>query len=110
MNRSQFEQYYQNVGVVMSVRLAMLPWWWVSDPVRAEKETRKMFSEKEAAFSEVQSRMALTPTQFWYELWCGFVRGDADGGVGRATRSAELKLISPYTSRVSASRKRLSKG
>ena len=110
MNTKEFDKYTENVGAVMTMRLASLPMWWMTDPARAERETRKMFSEKEDAFTEVQQQMMLAPAMFWFDLWRGFLRGDKDGGVGNAMDTAERKITKPFVSRVGANRKRLSKG
>ena len=110
MNKNDLDQYAENVGMVMASRLASLPLWWMTDPARAQKETNKMFAEKEDAFGEMQQQMLLAPATFWIEMWTGFLRGDSDGGFGRAMRAAERNITKPYTSRVGANRRRLAKG
>ena len=104
------ERFANDVATVMSMRLSMLPMMWMLDPSKAEKETRKMFSEKEDALQESVRQMMLAPVMFWFDVWQGLLKGDSDGGMRRARQMSEKRLSSPYTSRVSANRRRLSRG
>ena len=97
-----------DVATVMTMRLSMLPMMWMLDPAKAEKETRKMFSEKEDAMQESIRQMMTAPMMFWFDAWQGIIGGDKDGGIGRAQQQAEKRISSPYKSRVSANRRRLS--
>ncbi len=110
MNRESSERFAGDVATVMTLRLASLPFMWMTNPKKAERETKKMFSEKEDAFMAAQQQMMLAPTLFWFDLWQGMLKGDRDGGVARASNLAEKRLFQPYQSRVSANKKRLSKG
>ncbi|ASJ75743.1 hypothetical protein [Granulosicoccus antarcticus] len=110
MNNNKSEKFVSDVASVMAMRLAMLPMMWVLDPAKAEKETKKMFSEKEDAMQESIQQMIIAPMMFSFDVWQGLLNGDKDGGIGRAQEQAEKRISSPYLSRVSANRRRLSKG
>lgn len=69
-----------------------------------------MFSEKEDAWLAVQQQVFLAPTMFWMQMWHGVLDGDQDGGLSRASRSANQRFSVPFTSRVRANRKRLTAG
>ena len=107
---SKPENYLMDVATVMTMRLTSLPMMWMFNPLKAEKETRKMFSEKEDALLEMQKQLMQAPALFWYDMWTGMLSGDNDAGWQRAQRKAENRLTRPYTSRVSANRRRLAKG
>lgn len=91
----------------MAARLTVLPLWWLTDPTRADRETRRMVSEKEDAWLALQRQLVLAPSRFWLEMWQGMLNGDKDSGLARATHAAGQSLSVPYTSRVRANRKRL---
>ena len=110
MKNKKPERFANDVATVMTLRLSMLPMMWMLDPAKAEKETRKMFSEKEDALQESVRQMMLAPVMFWFDVWQGLLKGDSDGGMRRARQMSEKRLSSPYTSRVSANRRRLSRG
>lgn len=110
MNNSKSDKFVNEVATVMAMRLAMLPMMWMLNPAKAEKETRKMFSEKEDAMQESIQQMMVAPMMFWFDAWQGLLNGDKDGGIRRAQQQAENRISSPYLSRVSANRRRLSKG
>ncbi len=84
------------------------PVMWMLDPAKAEKETRQMFSEREDAMQESIRQMMAAPMMFWFDAWQGLLSGDKDGGIRRAQQQAENRISSPYKSRVSANRRRLS--
>jgi len=109
MNKYTTERYLNDVAAVMASRLTLLPMMWLLDPRLAERETRKMFSEKEDAYSALQQQLLLAPMNFWLDLWKGAFEGDQDGGLGRAQRAAERRISQPYTSRVRANKQRLSR-
>lgn len=110
MNTNNPQNYLMDVASVMTMRLTMLPIMWMFNPAKAEKETRKMFSEKEAALTESQSLMMQAPAMFWFDMWKGMMNGDQDSGLQRAQQEAETRIMRPYASRVSANRRRLAKG
>jgi len=109
MNKYTSERYLSDVAAVMASRLTLLPMMWFLDPRQAERETRKMFSEKEDAYSALQQQLLLAPMKFWLDLWQGAFEGDRDGGLSRAQRAAERRISHPYTSRVRANKQRLSR-
>lgn len=110
MKDNKTYSYMMDVASVMAMRLTMLPMMWMFNPAKAEKETKKMFSEKEDAFKEAQKQLMTAPMNFWLDAWQGMSSGDKDSGLGRAQREAEKRISRPYVSRVSANRRRLSKG
>ena len=110
MKNKKPERFANDVATVMTLRLSMLPMMWMLDPAKAEKETRKMFSEKEDALHESVRQMMLAPAMFWFDVWQGLLKGDSDGGMQRARQMSEKRISSPYTSRVNANRRRLSRG
>lgn len=82
---------------------------WMFNPGDAARETQKMFSEKEDAMKALQQQMMFAPMMFWCDTWNGVLKGDSDLGINRAREAAEHRMSEPYTSRVSANRKRLSR-
>ena len=110
MKNQKSEHFANDVATVMTLRLSMLPLMWMLDPAKAQKETRKMFSEKEDAMQESVRQLMVAPMMFWFDSWQGLLSGDSDGGMQRARQMSEKRISSPYTSRVSANRRRLSKG
>lgn len=109
MKNKKPERFVNDVATVMTMRLSMLPMMWIFDPAKAEKETRKMFSEKEDALQESARQMMVAPMMFWIDVWQGLMNGDEDGGMQRARKLNEKRIASPFTARVSANRRRLSK-
>ena len=63
------------------MRLTALPFWWMTDPSRASRETKKMFGEKEDAFFAMQQELMMAPARFWLDAWQGMLGGDRDGGI-----------------------------
>ncbi len=110
MKTSKPENYLMDVATVMTMRLTSLPMMWMFNPLKAEKETRQMFSEKEDALREMQNQLMQAPAMFWYDMWTGMLSGDSDAGWQRAQSKAENRITRPYKSRVSANRRRLAKG
>ena len=108
MKSKESDKFVNDVVTVMAMRLSMLPMMWMLDPAKAEKETRQMFSEKEDAMQESIRQVMAAPMMFWFDAWQGLLSGDKDGGIRRARQQAENRISSPYKSRVSANRRRLS--
>ena len=97
-----------DVATVMAMRLTALPFWWMTDPSRASRETKKMFGEKEDAFVAMQQELMMAPARFWLDAWQGMLSGDRDGGLAHAGRTLERRVSAPYRNRVSGNRRRLS--
>lgn len=109
MKKYTSDRYLSDVGAVMATRLTLLPMMWMVAPRTAARETRRMFSEKEDACNALQQQLMLAPMTFWLDLWQGILEGDRDGGLSRARGAAERRFSQPYTSRVRANKRRLTR-
>lgn len=110
MKTGKIDPFMGDVATVMAMRLSSLPMLWLLDPAKAERETRKMFSEKEDAYVAACRQMTLAPMYFWMDAWQGVLQGERDGGLSHAFRRSQERVSQPYRSRVSANKRRLSGG
>jgi len=104
----------QDAASVIALRLWRVSWLWWTDPRAAERETRLMVSEKEAAAGETLQALALAPYRFWMDLaqaqmrlWPGTV---SEREMNRALGQAQTRLAAPASRRVKANRRRLGGG
>ena len=95
---------------VIAMRLAMLPWLWVSNPAAAERESRKMVSEKEDAWNDWQRLAWQAPVNYWMDVMSASLSGNPMGVFERAAGRSGRRLAKPYASRVNANRRRLGRG
>lgn len=110
MKKKASDRFAEDVASVMSMRLTALPSWWMVDPRKADRETRRMFTEKGHAFVSAQQQLMLAPMLFWMDIWRGMASGDRDGGLHRAQAAGSRRVSAPYRSRVTANRRRLARG
>ena len=92
---------------VIFMRLAFLPLQWMTDPVGAEKETKKMFSEKHDALIETQIALATLPIAIWTDFLSTGMFSTPKQVFNRASTVATRELFKPAQSRVSGNVKRL---
>ena len=92
---------------VIATRLIMLPWQWMLQPVDAQQETQRMFSEKHDAMLETQWAMWQAPANFWLDAIRHGLAYKPHEAISQATSEASKRLLMPSTSRVRANRKRL---
>ena len=92
---------------VIATRLALLPWQWIMQPVNAQEETQRMFSEKHDAMLETQWAILQAPVNFWLDAIKHGFAYNPQAAMSEATSEASIRLLEPSTSRVRANRKRL---
>ena len=95
-------------AAVIPMRLALLPMIWLRGPDAAEREVRTMFSEKTAA-TEAAFELWTAPMRYWAGL-ATLTIAPTRAGFDRAVAQANRRSATPYSSRVTANRKRLAKG
>ncbi|MGE0315041.1 MAG: hypothetical protein AB7P21_25780 [Lautropia sp.] len=109
MSNLQWNQLAVEAAEVIARRLWLVPVWWMTDPSRAQRETARMFVEKDAALRETQWLMVQAPLQYWADIWQGLLGGEIAGLHASAVRKAEHRIGRPALSRVSANRRRLAR-
>ena len=92
---------------VIARRMWLVPFWWMTDPQRARRETERMFSEKHDALTETQLLLMQAPAQYWSDVWQSLLGGRIDGSHANAVHAAGERIGIPTSSRVTANRRRL---
>ncbi len=109
MSNLQWNQLVVEASEVVARRLWLVSLWWMTDPWRAQRETARMFSEKDAALRETQWAMVQAPMHYWADVWPAVLDGQIADAHASAVRNAEHRLGRPAFSRVSANRRRLAR-
>lgn len=92
---------------VVSLRLTLLPWLWLTEPDRASRETQRMFNEKQAAIQETALALTLAPMWFWADTLSACLNGMPQVAVSRAMINSSRRVARPSNRRVRDNRKRL---
>ncbi|NND90137.1 MAG: hypothetical protein HKN42_04675 [Granulosicoccus sp.] len=97
-----------NAPVVMSLRLAILPWMWMTNPLKASQEMQRMVTEKQDAIHETLFAISQTPAQMWFDTWNACWSSTPHMALNKAVINSSRRVAQPYTRRVKANHKRLS--
>ena len=92
---------------VVAMRLNMLPLLWLTEPMKASRETQRMYSEKQAAFQETGLALAQAPLQFWFDAMAACLSANPQTAFARAMINSSRRVARPANRRVRANQKRL---
>lgn len=93
---------------VIALRLTLLPWQFVLDPIQARREMRKMVTEKQEALIETHIAVAILPLTLWADLIQAGQWMTPSQLMRRTTATATREVLHPARSRVSGNLRRLS--
>ena len=96
-----------DAATVVALRVGQLPWWWLLQPARAQRETTRMFSEKQAALLETQLELAQYPWRFWLSLWQDPSALASPARLSALLRRGTARLLRPASRRVARNHARL---
>ena len=94
---------------VINLRMAMLPWMMLTEPAKAMDEFQRMVSEKQEAVHETMVAFGQIPLHLWMDTWNACFTMTPQRAIGNAMIKSSRRLASPYSRRVSANRRRLSR-
>ena len=94
---------------VVNLRLAAMPWLWLTDPVRAVREVEQMFSEKHDAWTETVIAVGQTPMQLWLDMMGACWSSNPYLAFNNAVINSSRRVAHPANKRVKANRQRLGK-
>jgi len=92
---------------VASMRLAMLPLLWWSNPVKASMEVQRMFSEKEDAWLETGQALAQAPMRLWLGAFAAMLSNNPSRTLSQAIINNSRFIARPANRRVRDNRDRL---
>ncbi len=92
---------------VVNLRLASIPWLWLTDPVQAVREMEQMFTEKHDALTETLFAVSQTPMQLWFDMINACWSANPHIAFNDAVINSSRRMAHPSNKRVKANRKRL---
>ena len=94
---------------VVNLRLATLPWLWLSDPSKAAAEMQGMVEEKSDAWHETAIAISQNSLHFWADVMSAMWSPDPLRAFNRSMINSSRRVAYPSNKRVNANRKRLSR-
>lgn len=92
---------------VVNLRLASMPWLWLTDPVQAVREVEQMFTEKHNALTETLMAVGETPMQLWFDVMNACWSSNPHRAINNAVIHSSRRVAHPSNKRVKANRQRL---
>jgi len=106
---SPWKSVASNSAIVIALRVTLMPWLWSYDPKAADREMRKMISEKMTAWEAYQQQLWQEPMRFVWDFNSLLLAGNHAHSFKSAMSRSGHRLAKPYAVKVKANRRRLSR-
>lgn len=93
---------------VVGLRLTLMPLLWLTNPLQANNEVSRMFTEKNDALRETSIVMSTAPMQLWFDTLSICLSANPQARFCRAVIDSGRRAARPANRRVRANSKRLS--